>query len=149
MSTALNDPSSEIQKLPFGKDVEVFYDGECPLCRREIDMLRRLDRLKRIRFTDLCAPDFHPESLGVTHEQLMAEIYGRLPDGTLIKGVEVFRRLYGAVGFRWAVALTRLPGVRQILDVGYSLFARNRLRLTGRCQSGSCEIHNPPESQSD
>ena len=27
---------------------EVFYDGECPLCVREIRMLRRLDRRGRI-----------------------------------------------------------------------------------------------------
>ena len=32
-------------------DVEVFYDGDCPLCTREIRLLRRLDRRGRIRFT--------------------------------------------------------------------------------------------------
>ena len=35
---------------------EVFYDGECPLCMREIRMLRRMDRRGRIRFTDIAAP---------------------------------------------------------------------------------------------
>ena len=33
--------------------VEVFYDGECPLCLREIKMLRWMDRREQIRFTNI------------------------------------------------------------------------------------------------
>jgi len=68
----------------------------------------------------------------------------RMPDGTLVEGVEVFRRLYAAVGFGPLVALTRLPGVAQLLDLGYRWFAKNRLRLTGRCADGACELHSRP-----
>jgi predicted DCC family thiol-disulfide oxidoreductase YuxK len=120
--------------------VEVFFDGDCPLCVREIDMLRKLDRRGRIRFTDIAARGFEPEAYGTTREALMAEIHGRLPDGTWIKGVEVFRQLYAAVGLGPAVAVTRLPGVRSVLDAGYRLFAKNRLKLTGRCTADGCEL---------
>lgn len=120
--------------------IEVFFDGDCPLCVREIAMLRRLDRRARIRFTDIAAPGFDPAAEGTTMETLMAEIHGRLPDGRWITGVEVFRQLYAAVGLGPVVAATRLPGVRGALDVGYRLFAKNRLRLTGRCTSESCEL---------
>ncbi len=37
---------------------EVFYDGDCPLCKREIGMLRRLDRRRWVRFTDIADPAF-------------------------------------------------------------------------------------------
>ena len=121
-------------------DVEVFYDGGCPLCRREISMLQRWDRQARILFTDIDRPEFQPENLGKTHAELMAEIHGRLADGTLITGVEVFRRLYAAVGLGPLVALTRLPGLSHLLNWGYGLFARNRLRLTGRCTNETCGI---------
>ena len=121
-------------------DVEVFYDGECPLCRREIAMLRRWDRRSRIRFTDLTDPAFDPATVGRTRDQLMAEIHGRLPNGQLIVGVEVFRRLYTAVGWGWMMPVTRWPGIRQILDVLYRLFARHRLRLTGRCDTNRCAV---------
>jgi len=125
-------------------EVEVFFDGACPLCRREIAMLRRWDRRGVIRFTDIAIPDFDPTPLGQTQEALMAEIHGRLPDGTLIKGVEVFRRLYAAVGLGPLVLLTRLPVVSHALDWGYRRFARNRLKLTGRCPTGSCTIESCP-----
>lgn len=121
--------------------VEVFYDGDCPLCRREIRMLQRLDPRGAIRFTDIAAPDFRPDPRGRTMAELMDRIHGRLPDGSWIEGVEVFRQLYDAVGFGSLVWLSRLPGIAQLLDWGYRLFARNRLRLTGRCSpDGSCAV---------
>ena len=122
-------------------DIEVFYDGECPLCLREIRMLRARDRRHRIAFTDIADESFDASSLGLTAEALMGRIHGRLPDGKFIEGVEVFRRLYTAVGFARLVGLTRLPGVTQLLDVAYHAFAKNRLRLTGRCGDGACELH--------
>jgi predicted DCC family thiol-disulfide oxidoreductase YuxK len=120
--------------------VEVFYDGQCPLCMREIRMLRRLDRRSRILFTDIAAADFDAQPTGLDHATLMAKIHGRLPGGELIEGVEVFRRLYAAVGFGWLVSLTRIPGISHGLDLAYRWFARNRLRLTGRCNDGRCEV---------
>ncbi len=114
-------------------DVEVFYDGDCPLCSREVRMLRRLDRRGRIRFTDIAAPGFDAAATGLAWETLMGEIHGLLPDGEIVVGVEVFRRLYAAVGFRTLVSISRWPVIAPLLDVAYRLFARNRLRLTGRC----------------
>jgi predicted DCC family thiol-disulfide oxidoreductase YuxK len=122
-------------------EVEVYYDGECPLCMREIGMLRRRDQRARIRFTDISAEGFDAGAVGLSWETLMNRIHGRLPDGTLIEGVEVFRRLYAAVGFSRLVALTRIPGVSQLLDLAYKLFAKNRLRFTGRCADGACALH--------
>ena len=118
--------------------IEVFYDGDCPLCRREIAFLERRDQAGRIRFTNIADPAFDARALGRPFADLMAEIHGRLPDGTWLRGVEVFRRLYAAVGFGPLVWATRLPGIRLLLDLGYRLFARNRLRLTGRCQANGC-----------
>lgn len=125
--------------------VEVFYDGACPLCSREAAWLRRLDKRARIRLTDIAAPGFDPAPLGVQQEDLMARIHARLPDGRLIEGVEVFRRVYEAIGFGPLVSVSRLPGVSALLDGAYGVFARNRLRLGGwlapaGCEDGRCEI---------
>lgn len=122
-------------------DVEVFFDGACPLCRREINFLSRWDRKKRIVFTDIAAAEFDPAAYGMELDQFMAEIRGRLPDGEWIHGVEVFRRLYSAVGLSWPVAVTRWPGIRHGLDWAYRVFARNRLRWNRRC-APECRVES-------
>lgn len=124
--------------------VEVFYDGDCPLCMREIAMLERMDKAQRIRFTDIADPRFDASAVGVSWEALMQRIHGRLASGELIEGVEVFRQLYAAVGFTTLVKLSRLPIIAQLLDAGYLLFAKNRLRFTGRCEKG-CAL--PPRKK--
>lgn len=119
---------------------EVFYDGDCPLCLKEINMIRWMDRKNRILFTDIASETFSPGSIGRSMPELMDQIHGRLPDGSMVIGVDVFRHLYSAVGFGPVVALTRLPVVTQALDLGYTFFAKHRLRLTGRCSDGACGI---------
>ena len=122
-------------KLDRRYDVEVFYDGDCPLCKREINFLRWLDRRNQILFSDIAEPDFSDAGLDRDHDQLMAELHGRLPNGRWITGMEVFRRLYAAVGLGWLFAPTKLPLIRPLFDRLYGIFARNRLKLTGRCDS--------------
>lgn len=122
--------------------IQVLHDGDCPLCAREIAFLQRLDRGRgQIAFEDIAAPGFDPRVYATDHAALMARIHGVLPDGSLIEGVEVFRRAYAAVGLGWLVAPTRWPGLRRLADAAYRAFARNRLRLTGRahsCEDGTC-----------
>ena len=122
--------------------IEVFFDGACPICRREIAFLRRLDRRRRVRFTDLALLDSASAIDGVTWNELMAEIHGRLPNGSWIKGVEVFRQLYSAVGFAPLVRATRWIGIEQVLEAAYAAFARRRLRWTNRCDE-VCRLEKP------
>lgn len=123
-------------------EIEAFYDGDCSLCSREVRFLQRHNRAGKIRFTNIADPRFSAESYGKTSDELMAEMHGRLPNGEWVRGVEVFRRLYAAIGFGWLVWPTRIPVISHITELGYRIFARNRLRLTGRCDitRGECTI---------
>lgn len=124
----------------------ILYDGECPLCAREVALLRRLDRGRgRLGHVDIAAPGFDAAAYGTDWATLMGRIHGALPDGTLVEGVEVFRRSYAAVGLGWLLAWTRWPGLRRVADAGYRWFARNRLRWTGReaCPGDRCAVHAP------
>jgi predicted DCC family thiol-disulfide oxidoreductase YuxK len=129
--------------------IRILYDGECPLCSREIRFLERRDRgRKRIEYEDISRADFDPATYGLAAPQVMAQIHGVLPDGSVVEGVEVFRRAYAAVGLGWLLAPTRWPVLRRLADLVYRVFARNRLRWTGRetaCEDGRCQITRAPQ----
>ncbi len=113
-------------------ELELFYDGDCGLCSREIKLLRRLDRGRgQLAFVDITDPDFDPDAVGQSVETLMARMHGRGPDGTWVVGMEVFRRAYRAVGLGWLLAPTGWPLLRPLFDAGYRWFARNRHWIGG------------------
>ncbi|MFC1612129.1 thiol-disulfide oxidoreductase DCC family protein [Myxococcota bacterium] len=120
--------------------IELFYDGACPLCSREVTAIRRLDRKGRIQFTNIADPGFSAPDYGHDLAFFIDQIQARMPNGDWVQGVEAFRRVYTLVGFGMLVAPTRLPGLSQLLDWGYKKFAANRLRLTGRCDANGCDV---------
>jgi predicted DCC family thiol-disulfide oxidoreductase YuxK len=118
---------------PTRPEFTLLYDGDCPLCSREVAMLRRRDRGRgHLALVDIAASDFDPARYGRDRESLMARIHGVRPDGTVVEGMEVFRRAYAAVGLGWLLAPSRWPLVGRAFDAAYGWFARNRLRWTGR-----------------
>jgi predicted DCC family thiol-disulfide oxidoreductase YuxK len=124
------EPSAAASAAPY--PLTVYFDGACPICRREISLMRRLDRRARLQLLDFSAPGFGEADCGLSCERLGAVLHARWSDGRLIEGVEVFRAMWTAVGFGWLVHVSRWPLVARLLVRGYAWFAKNRLRLTGR-----------------
>lgn len=108
------------------QSIEVFFDGACPICSREMAMVRQLDRHHRIDCTDIAARDFDANVQGLKVDEVSRHIHGRLSDGRIVTGVEVFRQIYGLLGFQRCVAWSRRPGIAKLLDYGYALFAKYR-----------------------
>jgi predicted DCC family thiol-disulfide oxidoreductase YuxK len=127
--------------------IKVLIDGACPLCRREAEFWRRLDRGRgRISLEDISSRGFNPGEFGLSHSQVMDQIHGVLPSGTVVRGMEVIRRAYAAVGWGWLLAPTAWPILRPLFDRAYVWFAKNRLRITGRraecstsCRTGDAD----------
>jgi predicted DCC family thiol-disulfide oxidoreductase YuxK len=123
---------------------EVFFDGQCPLCRREMEMVRRKDKDDLLILTDIAADDF--VNAEIPMETLMREIHGRHADGTYVKGVEVFRQIYDRLGFGFLVKPSRLPILRPLLDGVYRLFAYFRYKhamhrmRNARCGTDTCQV---------
>jgi predicted DCC family thiol-disulfide oxidoreductase YuxK len=120
--------------------LEVFFDGQCPMCAREINMLRGWDSENRIVFTDIAAEDFDPAPLGKSLTTLMEQIHARLfkiesarvETSKWIIGVDVFRQMYGQLGFKKSVWVSRMPGITQLLTLSYRIFAYFRFRLAAK-----------------
>lgn len=132
MTSDLNQ-ISQPSKLTNWK-IKLLYDGECPLCLREVNFLLKRDAGRGIvNFVDIASLDYEPEEHGgVDFATAMGRIHAVLPDGTVIKNVEVFRRVYEELGLGWVYAITKLPLFGAIADGLYKLWANWRLALTGR-----------------
>ena len=120
----------------------VFFDGACPICDREIALMRRLDRRRQLEFCDFSAQEYDAASSGFAAADLATVIHARWADGSVITGVDVFRAMWEAVGLGVLARLSRLSLVEPLVLRAYAWFARNRLRLTGRshaCTEDSCK----------
>jgi len=122
----------------------LLYDENCPICQKEVAWLRWKNKQGGLGLQDINAADFDARVYGKTHDDLMAEIHGIYPDGTIIKGIDVFYAAYQAVGLGWLMAPLRWPVAKPLFESLYRLFARHRLRL-GRllgkqsCEKGHCQ----------
>jgi len=123
------DPSSPSAK-PY--PLTVYFDGECPICRREIDLMKFFNRRAHLRFIDFSASSFPSTEHGLNQCDLERVIHARWADGTMITGVEVFREMWDAIGFGVLARFARRPTINALLVKAYAWFARNRLRLTRR-----------------
>lgn len=114
--------------------INLLYDGECPLCVWEVEMLKRKDKGRGlVKFTDIADDSYSPEENGgVDYATAMGRIHAVMADGTIIKNVEVFRRVYRALGAGWVYAPTGWPVVGPLVDWVYGLWAQWRLAITGR-----------------
>jgi predicted DCC family thiol-disulfide oxidoreductase YuxK len=123
--------------------LEIYFDGACPVCSREMRYLRKRDKNNLISFIDVSAENFDPAAYNRTRDDFMKQIHARLPDGKIITGMEVFRQAYNRVGYGWLLFPTKLPLIKQIADFAYAVFARNRMKISkflSRCGVDSCSI---------
>jgi predicted DCC family thiol-disulfide oxidoreductase YuxK len=125
--------------------LKLLYDGQCSLCRRAAEGLKRRDAKGLILLEDISDPAFDPGRYGLTAEQVRTAMHVVLPDGRILRAMDAVRAAYHAVGLGWLSAPTGWPGIRWLADVFYRFFARHRLtfsRMLGRkCDSGSCSLH--------
>jgi predicted DCC family thiol-disulfide oxidoreductase YuxK len=104
----------------------LLYDAACPVCALEMDHLRARNDAGRLVFVDISAPGFDPAPYGATLEQMDAEIHAICADGQRMKGVQVLRLAYEAVGLGWVMRPVGWGPLRGAADVAYRLFARHR-----------------------
>ena len=96
---------------------KVYYDESCYICSLEINMIRERGEACDIEFVDISDRDFGDNS------EYKVEMIGEF-NGSRTVGAETFRKMYEKLGFKKAVAFSRLPVVKQIFDFGYWVFAR-------------------------
>lgn len=104
----------------------VWHDGACPLCRREIALMRRLDRRGRIDFVDVAdgATD-----CPIDRRLLLARFHAR-EGATLLSGAAAFAAMWRAIPvLRPLGLLARNATVLALLERLYVGFLRVRPAL--------------------
>ena len=120
--------------------VTVFYDGACPVCRREIAFYTGIDDRKCVEWSDIARLDGHSLPPGKTMEDLLARLHVLDDRGVWTEGVTAFaviwRRLPVFRHFAW---LLTAPLFRSAAEACYRLFLiwqrrdrARRLSRTGR-----------------
>ena len=115
----------------------VFYDGACPLCRREISHYRRLRGAGRIEWVDISTDQAALQHHGLSRRAAMARLHVLDAAGAWQTGAWAFAELWAQLpAYRRLAGLLRRSGTLPLLDRGYSVFARWRLRR--HCDTGVC-----------
>lgn len=106
--------------------IEVWFDGDCPLCRREIALMRRLDRRGAIAFTDVAdGQGICP----VDRAALLARFHAR-EDGMMLSGAAAFAAMWRAIPLLAPLGqLARNRFVLTALERLYLAFLKVRPRL--------------------
>ncbi len=105
--------------------VTVWHDGGCPLCAREIALMRRLDRRGNIRFVDATSG-----ACPIDRATMLARFHAREADGPLLSGAAAFAAMWRAIPLlRPLGLLARNLHVLRIMEALYGHFLRIRPRL--------------------
>ncbi len=126
-----------------GSDV-VIYDGQCNICRRQIERLPWWDCQRRLSYLSLHDPEVAERYPDLSHEELMEQMVIVGHDGRRHKGAAAFAHL--TVRLRrlwWLSPILNFPGAMPLWQFLYRRIAQYRYKLGGKteCTSDACERH--------
>ena len=106
--------------------VTVWHDGSCPLCQREIAVMRWLDTRGAVTFVDAATDGRCPLDRG----EMLARFHAREDGGPLLSGAAAFAAMWRAIPVLrplGEIARNRLVG--SVMERLYREFLRIRPRL--------------------
>jgi predicted DCC family thiol-disulfide oxidoreductase YuxK len=127
------------QASPSPSSVVVLFDGGCPICRRTVRNLRRLDWLNRLQYADATNPANRDRvAPGLSEAEAMQQMYVVDASGGRLGGYDAVVRIARELPLLWPLQLVgKLPGIRQLGMAVYRLVAANRTRQ-GVCSDELC-----------
>ncbi|MBU8900850.1 DUF393 domain-containing protein [Corallococcus sp. M34] len=132
---------TRLQTTAPGHDV-VLYDGHCRICSGAAREMKRLlggQGTELRSFRDEGVLDSFP---GISAERCERAMQLVQADGRVVEGAEAIVRALGRRTLGRLLYVYYVPGLRQVIDLAYRVFARYRFRIAGRqCSDGSCAVH--------
>lgn len=107
-------------------EVTIWFDGSCPLCRREISLMKRLDRRGALKFVDVTSGNACP----LDRQTLLARFHARERDGEIVSGAAAFAAMWRAIPLLRPLGLiAKWSPMERLLERLYLQFLRFRPRL--------------------
>jgi predicted DCC family thiol-disulfide oxidoreductase YuxK len=104
----------------------VWFDSACPICSREIRVMRALDWRHRIAFVDLYGPNV---DCPIEPALLLARFHAADSAGKLHSGAAAFALMWQQVPLFWPLGqLARIPAILALMERAYLRFLRWRQR---------------------
>ena len=108
------------------RQVTVWFDSQCPLCAREIALMKRLDRRGAIDFVDL----YTARDCPVGSDELLRRFHAREQGRAVVSGAAAFAAMWRAIpALRPFGLIARFPPVLWMLEGAYRVFLLLRPRL--------------------
>jgi predicted DCC family thiol-disulfide oxidoreductase YuxK len=121
--------------MPSKASINVFYDAQCPLCRKE---RRRYERWSgghaaNIGWLDVSEHQQTLREKGVDPAMALRSLHVETAEGQLIDGIDAYRVLMARITLLVPVAwIIGLPGIKTVLRVIYDRWVKSRLQKQGR-----------------
>ena len=101
----------------------VYFDGGCPLCRREIAHYRALPGADAIEWVDAAGSDPVVLGPGLARDTALARMHVRREGGSLVSGAAAFAALWSSMPqYARLGRIASRPTVLAFLEVGYRGF---------------------------
>ena len=105
----------------------VWYDGACPLCIREIALMRRLDKRGAINFVDVAPPE---AACPIDRTLLLARFHAQAVNQPIVSGAAAFAAMWRVIPMLRPLGLiAQNKLVLAILERAYTLFLKVRPKL--------------------
>ena len=121
--------------------MKIFFDGECPICSREIHFYKRKAGTVRCEWVDVnrLSEEFIPN--GYTRDDLLKRFYVNHPTEGITSGAMAFALLWQEIfGWHWVVDALKVPIIGQTCDFTYRVFLFIRQTYLRRV---SCDLGAP------
>lgn len=126
--------------------LEVYTDGQCPLCQWSRRQVEPLDTDGRLEWLDYHDPAALRRAAPHTRQQLGDEMHVRLPDGTWARGYAAWVKVIGVLPrWRWLKGPLAAWPFASLGPLFYRQLAKRRYQIFGvppPCDdAGVCSVH--------
>ncbi len=107
------------------QSIDVFFDGDCPVCQLEVDLYRKFGDANKIAWIDIVTLSDAQLPNDKDRQTLLNKFHVLDDVGAWHVGVDAFARIWKQLpGFRHFAFLFRVPGLRQIAEICYRGFLK-------------------------